>query len=141
MSSNNESTASLVTLCTQCATHLTLETSTANKKIFNSDENTWPGFIWSFISDEHLQNIYGTHLWKFIPTTWRYWWIENARHLFSEPISIDIPHSVFVDKTKEINEWDSDIESMSIARLRDTTNKHLMPCVLCPWGCSEFYHK
>ena len=41
----------------------------------------------------------------------------------------------------EMNKWDSDIESMKLSRLRDTSNKHLMPCVLCPWGCSEFYHQ
>lgn len=32
-------------------------------------------------------------------------------------------------------------ESFDLGHLISTTNKHLMPNVLCPWGCTEYIHK
>ena len=61
--------------------------------------------------------------------------------LFTDEISLHNPQLVFVDKKMEINEWDTDIERMKLSMLRDTTNKNLMPFVLCAWGYSEHYHK
>ena len=120
---------------------MTTETSKENIKVYESPECSWPGFVWSILSDQELVTIYGQRIWQFIPQTWRYWWITSAADLFTDEVSLHHPQSVFVDKTMEINEWDTDIESMNLSRLRDTTNKHLMPRVLCPWGCSEHYHK
>ena len=117
-----------------------MDSSGVNEKIFNSARITWPGFIWSLLSNVSLMRKYNTRIWQLIPQTWRYWWYSSASGRFRDNITLHNPQSLFVDKTVEMNEWDSDIESMSLARLRDTSNKHLMPCVLCPWGCSEFYH-
>ena len=140
-STNDEDNTVDLFLCQECAIHLTLETSKANMKIYNSATNTWPGFVWSIFIDVSLMDKYNTRLWQMIPQTWRYWWIDSARICFTADISLHMPQSIFVDKTVEINEWDSDIESMELSRLRNTSNKHLMPCVLCPWGCSEFLHQ
>ena len=137
-STNNEDIADELILCKECSVHLT---SNENRKIYEAPVNTWPGFIWSVLSNESLVNKYGVKIWQFIPQQWRHWWLCSAFDYFPEEISIQNPPSYFVDKTIEMNEWDTDIESMSLARLQDTTNKHLMPCVLCPWGCSEFYHR
>ena len=140
-SSNDEDNAINLLLCQECSLHLTLETSKVNAKVYNSAKNSWPGFIWSVFADVSLIVKYDTRIWQMIPQTWRYWWINSVQICFSTDISIQMPQSIFVDKTVEMNEWDSDIESMKLSRLRDTSNKHLMPCVLCPWGCSEFYHQ
>ena len=139
-SANDESNAVELLMCEECAIHLTMDSSKENEKVFNSPQMTWPGFIWSIISDTSLRSKYGTRIWQMIPQTWRYWWVENSSTNFNSNVFVHHPQSLFVDKTNEMDEWNTDIESMSLSRLRDTSNKHLMPCVLCPWGCSEFLH-
>ena len=41
----------------------------------------------------------------------------------------------------DIKEWDDDIASYLLSRLASTCNKHLIPSMKCPWGCSEFQDK
>ena len=65
---------------------------------------------------------------------------EKFPHVFGN-ISIQLPPPVFQDLTTSINERDADINSYFLSKLKSTTNKHLMPIVKCPWGCSEFMHK
>ena len=141
-SANNISTAIELCLCEQCSNHLTLDSEVKKKdRIYERSSNTWPGFFRYFLSNEHFHNIYGLKLWQFIPITWRHWWIDVARSLFSQDISLQHPHCVFIDKSKDNNIWNDDIDCMLLGRLRDTSNKYLMPCVLCPWGCSEYTHR
>ena len=141
-STNDHSNAVDLLLCKQCVSHLTMEPKDKKKdKTYDFPQNTWPAFIWSLLSDDALIQTYHSRIWQLIPQPWRYWWIDNAIACFYDRISLDIPESLFIDKTLQMEEWDSDIDSMSLSRLRDTSNKHLMPCVLCPWGCTEFYHE
>ena len=66
--------------------------------------------------------------------------IEMYPNVF-QAISIDNPSPIFVDRTLEIDEWNEDINSYELARLASTCNKHLMPKILCPWGCTEYNHR
>lgn len=128
------------TLCSQCAEHLVSENNTMAKLCIN----TWPGFIWFLLKDEDIHSNYGSSIWRFIPLQWRYWWIDEAKacfpHIFNS-VSIDSPSPIFIDKTMEINEWNDDVNSYLLPRLASSCNKHLMPNIMCPWGCSEFNHK
>ena len=135
------SSSTFICLCAQCGTHLTLHTSNANRKIYNSPGNVWPGFIWYVLSCREFQDIYGGRLWQFIPLTWRHWWLQEARSCFVDEITLFNPDSLFIDKSNEINEWNREIGVMKLGNLRDVSNKLLMPCILCPWGCTEFLHK
>ena len=58
-----------------------------------------------------------------------------------DEITLFNPDSLFIDKSNEINEWNREIGVMKLGNLRDVSNKLLMPCILCPWGCTEFLHK
>ena len=109
--------------------------------MYDRSENTWPGFIWYFLTNQYLHCNYGMKLWKFISLTWRHWWIEDASIHFETEISLQHPDCIFIDKSKDNNDWNDDIDSMLLGRLRYTSNKYLMPCVLCPWGCSEYTHR
>ena len=135
------SSSTFINLCAQCGTHLTLRTSKENKKIYNSHGNSWPGFIWYILSNREFHDVYRLRLWQFIPLARRHWWLHEARNCFVEDISLNHPDSIFVDKSKEIYEWNREIGVMQIGNLRDVSNKLLMPCILCPWGCTEFLHK
>ena len=141
-STNDESNAIDLVVCKECYNHLTMEPKKRKKnQTYNLPKNTWPGFIWSMFSDEKLIGKYQSRIWQLIPSPWRYWWVDAANQCFNDRISLEFPKSIISDRTCEMNEWDSDIKSMGLGRLRDTTNKHLMPCILCPWGCTEFYHE
>ena len=128
------------TLCSQCAEHLVSENNTTAKLCIN----TWPGFIWFLLKDEDIHSNYGSSIWRFIPSQWRYWWIDEAKacfpHIFNS-VSIESPSPIFIDKTMEIKEWNDDVNSYLLPRLASSCNKHLMPNIMCPWGCSEFNHK
>ena len=131
--------STLVTLCKQCVTYFT-----------HPDKPTyscmWPSFIWYLFREEKVQSIYGDNVWKFIPISWRKWWIEavtvdpeNSIATLSN-VTLESPPSYFVDISSDIKEFQDDRASQLLSRLADSANKHLMPTILCPWGGSEYIH-
>ena len=120
---------------------MTLETSIENKKVYNLYKNSWTGFVWYLLSNSDFQSVYGTRLWQFLPLSWRFWWLQEAHSCFMDNILLHNPDPLFVDKSSEINEWDWEIGSQNVERLSDVSNKLLIPCVRCPWGCTEFLHR
>ena len=72
---------------------------------------------------------------------WRPWWVRTiclkTNHV---DISLDYPPSIVCDETFTIEEFDSDIASGLLGRLRDSANKCIIPTLLCPWSCSGFIH-
>ena len=140
-SSNTEVGSSSIVLCKQCSIHLTSQTRTRKKdKIYDLSCNTWPGFFWYFLTHPDLHQFYGMKLWQFIPYTWRYWWLDEVALYFRTEISRDHPESIFIDKTCDNNEWNDAINSKLLGHLSEASNKYLKPCILCPWGCSDYVH-
>jgi len=119
------------TLCKQCSVHLTAEI-----KIANETKNLWPGFIWYLLTNKDILDEYNIEfLWKFIPTSWRLWWSDTLG------LRVDSPKPFFRDISVDINDWNNLISSETLPNLRDACNKHLIPTVLCPYGCSAFIHR
>ena len=58
-----------------------------------------------------------------------------------EDISIDIPKCQIFDRAVEMNDWEQLLASNDLPQLAQACNEHLIPKVLCPFGCSEFTHK
>lgn len=138
-SHRSENAAVEVVLCTECAHHLVEENES---KEANSSQFTWPGFIWSLFTSDELRNTYGDFLWMFIPSQWRHWWVDAVRDSYGLDITVNHPPPIFIDHTLDLNEFNADISSFLLARLRDTCNKpSFFPNVLCPWGCQEFKHR
>ena len=98
-------------------------------------------FLVFSLTHQDLHLIYGMKLWQFIPYTWRHWWLDKAAFYFDTDITMDHPESIFIDKTRDNNEWNDAINSKQLGRLIAASNKHLKPCILCPWGCSDYIHK
>ena len=75
-----------------------------------------------------------------IPLQWRYWWVDTLPTYFPEyhNISICEPSPILVDRTTELSEWNQLISSNSLPKISLACNKYMIPCILCPWGCSEF---
>ena len=95
------------------------------------------------MTDKDILEAYDDTIWRFIPTLWRYWWIDNVRRLIPtlRDVTIESPPSFFKDITGDIDDWNADIESFYLPRLATACNKYVLPTVLCPWGCTEFIHK
>ena len=125
-------------LCAQCCNYLNDE----------NDESTyyangWCSFIWYILCNEDIHSQYGESIWKFIPSTWRSWWISSARRDFPhvyENITLEYPSAAFKDISTDINDWDDAIQSYNLARLAQAANDHLQPTIKCPWGYSGFIH-
>ena len=130
----------LYPFCYHCTTHLTCEDSDKNDK----PEFTWPAFIWYILINEDLRTKYGVlHLWKFIPIIWRHWWIDAFKESIPDmnernSISIEFPKPFFIDRTPDIEEWNSKISSYTLPNLAYAMNKNALPTVSCPYGCSAF---
>ena len=124
-------------LCKECDCYLVSELD--NKKA-SSSINMWPSFIWSTLTNIKVIDTYGYTVWKLIPTPWRYWWIDNI-HLFQHEysnVTIDYPEPIIVDRSIEVEEWNSDMNSQLLPRIASSCNKYMIPNILCPWGCTEF---
>ena len=124
-------------LCQECWNYLNPD---IDSKTANSSENTWPAFVCTTLSNSEAFKIYGLKLWQLIPRIWRYWWIDTLPLFLPEYSSISIyaPPPLFHDRSCEIVDWKTKISSQSLPQIAQACNKYMMPCVLCPWGCSEY---
>lgn len=125
-----------VILCTECTTYLTTEDS--------SDDVSWPSYIWYLIQNEDIQQNYGEDIWRFIPITWRTWWLDSVKSIYNHIfafVSLENPTPVFVDRTSDIDDWDRLIATYDLTNLSVACNKYLQPTIKCPFGCSEFIHR
>jgi hypothetical protein len=147
-SSNDE----VIDLCEQCSNYLIRIATNdddepnrikENEKNAKSQKNIWPAFIWSLLNNRNIHQKYGAQIWCFIPSQWRYWWIDSLKdnvYRVFDNITLTSPKSIFIDRSNAIKEWDADIASYMLSRLASTCNKHILPNILCPWGCTEFNH-
>ncbi len=124
-------------LCNECFNFLCVP-----GKLSMSMKNLWPSFMWySIIGAEDVQNVYGRKIWQLVPYTWRHWWIESIRDSYGtvfDNISVEHPRAIIVDRTSELTHWNSCINSGKLSKLSEACNRHMVPCILCPFGCSEF---
>ena len=121
-----------VPLCTHCEVYLTETGSEAQDM-----EVQFPGYIWS-LQSKTLRALHREReiLWRIMPRVWRLWWqvafdiddVNTPPGVQTE--TIDVQKRRFASGT-----------SGDIKRLVDTFDELLMPLVLCPWGCTEYYHK
>ena len=73
-------------------------------------------------------------IWWIIPKVWRKWWEENF-----EAAGLEVPP--FQSQELEITRvLFAKGVSRDIKGLLDNLDEFLNPLVLCPWGCTEYYH-
>ena len=65
---------------------------------------------------------------------------RHFTHTFTEfnNISIYKPPLILINRTFDLSEWNELISSKSLPNISLAYNKHMIPCTLYPWGCSEF---
>ena len=125
-------------LCNPCNQHLT------NPTDYTTDAFCWPSFLLSLLENKSLHDHYGsTYLWRFIPTEYRYWWIDYIKLNFPNDfidISIEYPKPFFNDITMDIVDWEKGINSGELTELARICNDYILPTIMCPWGDSVFPH-
>ena len=125
-------------LCQECDSFLVTEDDGDTAK---SAKFTWPSFIISTLMNENVISVYGNRAWQLVPTYWRHWWVETlplATLNGYNDITIDYPPSIITDRTCELNDWKNKNDSNMLFEIAQACNRHMMPTVLCPWGCTEF---
>lgn len=133
-----------ITLCSECSMHLKANETESNEtesKDGSTDQFAWPSFMWGLLTNKSVHEVLGINVWKFVPLLWRHWWIPSLLifypTIFSE-VTIQQPSPFFVDRTIDYDQMKNDIESYKLSKLMSTSNKYLLPDVLCPWGESEY---
>ena len=129
-----------IILCFQCSQHLV---NVGDSKEANKNEYTWPAFIWSILNNDDIVREYGVSIWRFIPETWRHWWIGHVTESleYLSDVTIDSPSPIFDDRTAKIIKWYDGMATQHLPTIKITCNKLLFHTVLCPWGCTEYLHK
>ena len=113
-------------------------------KLANKARNTWPAFIWNFLTSKDINTQYTASLmWKYIPQLWRYWWIysfvERTISLILRLILTIEPF--FVDRTNYITEWLAIIDTMSLLKIGQAYIKFLLLILLYPYECISFIQR
>ena len=128
-------------LCDECAFFLT-----SDEKDCNSFKFVWPSFYWKLLTnDEILSSIDcagAQRLWKFVPQEWRAWWLEplQNRNNYYNSVTMTFPPSLFSDKTSSLTSMKNLLNTGFLPDIKKACNEHMMPTVLCPWGCTEYMH-
>ena len=128
--------------CRQCDGHLKID---GDQSEFNSFALTWPGFIWYLLTDNEILSHYSAEfLWKLIPQKWRKWWLPSLKSEHSRyysNVTLEFPTPIILDRTDSKNEWNLTMSENALPNVAKCCNKHLLPTILCPWGCTEYIHK
>ena len=79
----------------------------------------WPRFIWGLFTNENIQQRHGAKIWKFIPQTFMYWWIDTVQLTITTlaDMTIESLSLYFDDRIKDHNIWKDDIQSGLLSRL------------------------
>ena len=120
----------LVSLCSECAKYLLNEDGL-------SYANMWPSFLWYFLSNEEVHQLYGNQKWKFIPDSLLLGWY----HIYQQEVQQREYASFFTDVTMDKSNFDIGTRNPLLSKVAETCNKYLIPTILCPWGCSEYLHR
>ena len=122
----------LIPLCSQCIAYLTSK----EKKEADTLEAKFPGYFWKLYSKTFkLMRNEKEKLWLIMPKVWRLWWLDGF-----EADDLNMPSF----QTEEIGLRQAKFElgqKQDIKHLVDTFDEYLKPVVLCPWGCTEYYHR
>ena len=120
-----------VTLCVECRRFLQDEDL--------SWKSTWPSFLWKMFKNPK-NDTKASKMWKFIPSTWRKWWIQEFQTISDSHkiVTFSSPSPYFVDVTSERQLFNDLLNSNTYAGLIEAYNKFPHCRVRCPWGEDEF---
>ena len=105
----------------------------------------WPDFYWGILHYKDTRNNHSSEfIWKIVPLEWREWWFDEIVLQFPayyNSILITEPQSIFMDRIKDLKNWNEGIKYQKLSSIADVCNRFLLPNVICPWVFSEFIHK
>ena len=102
----------------------------------------WPSFLWhSFELHNNLDKA--EKIWKLLSLKWRLSWLESVRQIggtFSN-LESETGGILFDDISSEYMWFKNGVDSLEKIKLESCVNKHCVPRIRCPWGCTEFIEK
>ena len=86
-------------------------------------------------NDNYMQQEYGERIWSYIPHE-----INKVSEICLPNIAIDHLSPIIVNCTTKINKWWVKMESKHSPLIANICNELLIPNVLCPWDCTEYFY-
>ena len=129
-------------LCLECSRFLVphaIDAATTQASLV-----VWPAFVWKLLVNLNVQQEFGNGLWALVPALWRPWWLDSLQlqgFQCYQDITLDFPQSLFTDVSADRAEFLAALELNTAGALIGACDKHIIPNICCPWGCTEYIHK
>ena len=127
-------------LCIQCYEYLTLKFTCKNEVY----KKIWQVIFWKILSSPTLYKKHDAKLWALIPLQWRKWWLGSLQMFLPNEwyteVTINEPKNIIVDITLDKKSLETSIKNGILSEIIENCDKHLLPLVKCPWGCTEYFH-
>ena len=91
-----------------------------------------------------VQQEFGNGLWALLPALWRPWWLHSLQFQGFQcyhDITLEFPPSLFTEVSADREEFLAALELNTAGALIRACDKHIIPNISCPWGCTEYIHK
>jgi hypothetical protein len=104
----------------------------------------WPALVWKLLVNLMVQEEFGNGFWAFVPALWRPWWLDSLQlqgFQCYQDITLEFPPSAFTEVSADRAEFLAALELNTAGALIGACDKHIIPNICCPWGCTEYIHK
>ena len=104
----------------------------------------WPGYMWKLLTDDAVLGSIGVDAWKLVCEAWRHWWWHSLPELcdrYQDRSALDARAPYFKDVTQERNRILKMRKELKLGDIKKISDELLFPTVLCPWTCTEYFHK
>jgi len=137
-------------LCGECQRYLKKDETKPKGEQYDdgSDhwKNTWPAYMWRrLLGNRRVVAERGISLvWRFVPVEWRAWWLLSVRRMEyqgADELTTESPSCYFTSVDAPMGDFLDWKREKRSKQLRKYWTENPVPCVHCPWGCSEYYHK
>lgn len=147
-SSDQLGSRSDVLLCNQCTELITISNRKRRKQKKDPWYLCWPVYFWKFLSCAYVLDDIGACVLQHVPRQWIHYWVAELHCHYPAVFASDrldyyleTQECVVVDVTYKTNEMKRMWKELRLGDMKTTSNSYLFPLVLCPWGCSAYFHE
>ena len=140
---------SSVLLCLQCKELLSDEdrrARRASKKTVPLWRVVWPVYMWRFLTHSVMLAKFGSDALHWVPTSCHHAWRQSLIAEFPAHYDSDLfdcyagGTPIIVDGSVPRRQFLRALERNRLGELKEVCDRLLIPRVLCPWGCSAYFH-
>ena len=122
--------ATAISVCEECSIYLQRDESLAGASSTLS-KICWPAYLFGCL--KNIGSDMSCYVWTLLPTSLRDRWSHAFPTYCADPTQ-----SVIRDITSDRDDFFEKVNSYKLGGLLNAVETHLLPNVLCPWGCTEY---